>query len=64
MRIEDGWITLEDWCEKTGETRNVVHARIHAGRWQRGVEYSAPDGGSCFVHQARAQAWVDARKKK
>lgn len=62
MSAIDGWISLESWCEKYHERRDTVHARVHAGRWVRGVHYSAPDGGSCFVHEARAKAWLDERK--
>jgi hypothetical protein len=55
---EDGWITIEAYCQKYGERRNTVHARVNTGKWERGVHYSLPDSSSGFVHEARARAWV------
>ncbi len=59
----DGWISLDDWCRKYEDTRATVHARVHAGRWIRGFHFAAPDGGSCYVHEARAKAWLIERGK-
>ena len=54
----DGWIGLDEWCKKYDERRDTVHARVSTGRWERGVVFAAPDGGSCFVHEERAKAWL------
>lgn len=62
MKI-NGWITLEDWCAKYEERRDTIHARVHAGRWKRGVHFSAADGGSCFVHEKRAREWLVEKGK-
>lgn len=61
--IFDGWISLDEWCQKYGEQRDTVHARVSNGRWQRGHHFSAPDGGSCFVHEERARAWLIEKGK-
>lgn len=54
----DGWISANSWCEKYHEQKDTIHARVAANRWQRGVHYSAPDGGTFFVHEARAKQWL------
>ncbi len=63
MTETDGWISLEDWCIKHDERKNTVHKRVTDGAWERGVHYSAPDGGQGFIHEARATEWMGLRGK-
>jgi hypothetical protein len=63
MANNDGWISLDDWCTMHGERKNTVHKRVTDCAWERGVHYSAPDGGLGFVHQAKAELWMAQRGK-
>lgn len=53
-----GWITLTKYCEISGETRQSVHVRVATGKWQRGVHYSRPDGGSSWINVPAVLAWL------
>lgn len=63
MIEQDGWIRLEDYCDKYGERRGTVHKRVTDGAWERGVHFASPNGlgGACFVHEERAKAWLDEK---
>lgn len=63
MKDHDGWLHIKDYCEKYGEKPNTVHKRVADGVWERGEHYSAPDGGECFINEARAAAWLKQRGK-
>ena len=63
MKEQDGWIRIEDWCLRYDERKNTVHKRVTDGAWERGIHYSAPDGGDGFVHEARARTWLEERGK-
>lgn len=53
MENAEGWITVEEYCEKTGEKAGTIHKRVFDGVWQRGVHYSVPE--------LRGQAYVNVR---
>jgi hypothetical protein len=59
----DGWIELDAFCAKYGERKNTVHKRATDGTWPRGVYYSSPSGGTGFVHEERAVAWLKEHGK-
>jgi predicted DNA-binding transcriptional regulator AlpA len=59
----DGWIELNDYCQKYGERRNTVHKRVADGTWPRGEFYSSPSGSVSYVHEARAREWLEQQGK-
>jgi hypothetical protein len=58
----DGWIPSEEWCTKYAERKNTIHVRVTRDVWQRGVHFSAPDGGRFYVHEARCLEWLKKQK--
>jgi hypothetical protein len=59
-----GWITVEDYCEQTGEKAATIHKRVFDGVWQRGVHFSVPEPrGAGYINVAAAKAWKDSRSK-
>jgi hypothetical protein len=63
MEVIDGWVRLDDFCEKYQQVKGTCLKRVHDGGWQRGVIYSSPTGGEGWVHEERAVAWLKKRKK-
>jgi len=53
----DGWIPLEVYCEKYGEKKVNVLARVSDGIWPRGEMFAAPDGTMGYVHEQRVLEW-------
>jgi hypothetical protein len=62
MIDQDGWISVDDYIAKTGESRTTISKRVSDGVWKRGVHYSAPDGQACYVHEARIAEWQANRR--
>jgi hypothetical protein len=54
----DGWLELDAFCEKYNERKNTIHKRVADGSWERGVLFASPSGGTSFVHEERAVAWL------
>ncbi len=63
MESIDGWVKLEDFCEKYQQKKGTCMKRAHDGSWARGEIYSSPTGGQGWVHEARAVAWLKKRGK-
>lgn len=63
MPNHDGWIPLDEWCEKYNDRKNTCHKRVTDGAWIRGEHISAPDGGECFVHEKRCRDWMATKRK-
>lgn len=61
--IFDGWLPVDDYCEKYAERRNTVLARMNSGMWERGFHIANPDGGLTYVHEERAKAWLKEHNK-
>lgn len=59
----DGWIELNEFCEKYKQRPNTVHKRVNDGVWPRGEMYSSPSGGVAYVHEQKARDWLEARGK-
>lgn len=60
---EDGWMPLNEFCEKYHQRKNTIIKRVYEGAWPRGEMYSSPTGGAAFVHEERAVAWLRERGK-
>jgi hypothetical protein len=60
----EGWITVEDYCEQTGDKAANIHKRVFDGIWKRGIHFSVPEPRSAgYVNVAAAQAWEASRAK-
>lgn len=63
MHLQDqdtvrGWITLKRYCEVSGDSRQAVHLRVRAGKWQRGVHFTVPDGSGAWVNIPAVINWL------
>lgn len=57
MKNDGDWLTLADYCKKTGERPGTVHKRVHDGDWPPGDIISNPEGDQTYVHEPRARRW-------
>ena len=60
---KEGWVTVDDWCERYKELPTTVHKRIQEGAWARGELASCPDGTIMFVHEEKCKSWCERRGK-
>lgn len=61
--MDNSWIRVDDFCLKHDQRPGTVRKRVHDGIWPRGEFYSCPDGGQGYIHEARALAWLEEKKK-
>jgi len=59
----DGWMEIDEFCEKYKQRKNTIHKRVGDGIWPRGEMYSSPSGGVSYVHLQKALDWLEARGK-
>ena len=64
MNQETDWVRIDDFCAKHDQRQNTVQKRVHDGAWPRGEFYANPTSGQGYIHEARAVAWLEARKVK
>jgi len=61
MNEHGGWIPIDEYCRKYGESSGAIKKRVHDGTWERGVHYANPTGGRAFIHEERAAAWLKSK---
>ncbi len=54
------WETLERYCERTGDSRDAVHARRKKGIWRDGVETCIGPNGRVWVCPHSVYRWVES----
>jgi hypothetical protein len=50
-------VTLERWCELTGDTKDAVYSRRHKGKWADGIHCELRDH-RLWVNVPEAQKWL------
>lgn len=60
---DKAWIRMDDFCKKYGQRQGTVQKRVADGVWPRGEIYACPTGGTSYIHEARALAWLKERGK-
>jgi hypothetical protein len=61
--LDDAWVRTSVFCQKHKQQETTVRKRIHDGAWERGVIYACSEGGTGYIHEARALAWIAERRK-
>lgn len=54
--VED-CVKLEKWCTITGDTKDAVYSRKHAGKWVEGIHCEMRDG-KLWVNYKEAMKWL------
>jgi hypothetical protein len=52
------WVTVEEWCRRTGDSLDGVYSRRQRGTWRDGIECSKPKGGGLWVNLTAAAEWA------
>ncbi len=63
MSAGDGWLSVGQFCAKHSIRINTIHKWIADGAFVRGEMYSAPSGGTGYMHEEKVLAWMQANGK-
>lgn len=62
MQHVEGWVTIAQYCEQSGDTPEKVHKRVFDGVWIRGEHVAVPaERGPGYVNLKAVEAWKQSK---
>lgn len=55
------WLLLCEYCRLTGDTKQAVYSRRHAGKWADGIHCEMRDG-KLWINYPQVMKWVSKKQ--
>lgn len=54
------WMKLTEYCQRTGDTADAVHAKRRKGQWIDGIHCTVAPDGNLWVNPEEVNKWVES----